>query len=77
MRRSRVLAWPTSSRLDCRQRRVCRHYTVPERWVLGGLQEGRGMVDDDAPNGSVVLSLMLRLAKLEGACPSKEPFELK
>lgn len=59
----------------CPTCRDCRHYTVRESWVLDGLQEGCGMVNEEAPNGPVVLVLMLRLAKLEGACPGKEAFE--
>lgn len=56
--------------------RDCRRYTVRESWVLEGVQEGCGAVNEEAPNGNVVAALMLRMAKLEGACPSKEPFPL-
>lgn len=56
--------------------RDCRRYTVRESWVVEGIQEGCSVVNEDVPNGNVVATLMLRIAKLEGACPSKEPFAI-
>lgn len=54
--------------------RVCQLYWAKVSLVTTGIQAGCLAVDETAPNADILVQTMLRLAKLENACPSQRPF---